>query len=284
MHGGCGVRGKRGSPCSCAVLRSGLQGGDGRGAAGWDSALCCFVPPSWAAQWLNGAELLLPVGSGGCRGGTVPGSGAGGCSNVGAAVSGVHMWACRGCAQRHGDVCRVCTMLCMPLHTSMRVHGAVLHVNACLPAALPTQGNTQVPRCTHVPACSCAVRAHTRLECTCVHPAVLCASTSCCVGARAFGCALHAVCLPCGCCQGGDSGVTLLTSGSTAGRPGRDGVAALVEEDVGAAGAHLVLPHPLHCAVVVAVPAPVQGVAAVRWGRGEGGGSRGQGPPGHPSP
>lgn len=48
-------------PCSCVVLRSGLQGGDGRGAAGWDSALCCFVPPSWAAQWLNGAELLLPL-------------------------------------------------------------------------------------------------------------------------------------------------------------------------------------------------------------------------------
>lgn len=254
-----------------------------------DGILRCAAscPPAGPPSGSMGLSCCCLWGAGAARGAQCQGVGlgaAGGCSNVGAAVSGVHMWACRGCAQRHGDVCRVCTMLCMPLHTSMHVHGAVLHVNACLPAALPTQGNTQVPRCTHVPACSCAVRAHTRLECTCVHPAVLCASTSCCVGARAFGCALHAVCLPCGCCQGGDSGVTLLTSGSTAGRPGRDGVAALVEEDVGAAGAHLVLPHPLHCAVVVAVPAPVQGVAAVRWGRGEGGGSREQGPPGDPSP
>lgn len=49
-------------------------------------------------------------------------------------------------------------------------------------------------------------------------------------------------------------------------RAGAGGAAALVEEDVGAAGAHLGLPHPLHTAVVVAVPAPVQGVAAERWG------------------
>lgn len=69
-RGSCGVQGRGGSsPCSCVVLRSGLQGGDGRGAAGWDPALCCLVPPSRAAQWFNGAELLLPVGNGSCMGG-----------------------------------------------------------------------------------------------------------------------------------------------------------------------------------------------------------------------
>lgn len=51
-------------------------------------------------------------------------------------------------------------------------------------------------------------------------------------------------------------------------RAGAGGAAALVEQDVGAAGAHLGLAHPLHPAVVVAVPAPVQGVAAERWGQG----------------
>lgn len=60
----------------------------------------------------------------------------------------------------------------------------------------------------------------------------------------------------------------MLTPEGAASRPGGRSVAALVEEDVGAAGAHLGLPHPLHPAVVVAVPAPVQGIAAVGWGRG----------------
>lgn len=79
--------------------------------------------------------------------------------------------------------------------------------------------------------------------------------------------------------RGARAGAVPLTSGGAAGRPGGDGVAALVEEDVGAAGAHLVLLHRLHRAVVVAVPPPVQGVAAVGWGRGEGGHEGGAGTP-----
>lgn len=88
-------------------------------------------------------------------------------------MSSVHMQACKGCAQKHADVCGICTMLCMLMQTSMCVHGALLYANVCLPAALPMDGNAQV--FVQVHACTC-------MQLCCEHTHILsahkCASSS----------------------------------------------------------------------------------------------------------
>ena len=143
-------------------------------------AACC--PPAGLPSGSMGPSCCCLRGVGAARGAQCQGVGlgaAGGCSNAGAAVSSVNMRACKRCAQKHRDVCGVCTTLCMLMHTSMCVHGAMLHENVCLPAALPLahgwqRTGVQVHACTCI---NCAVRAWTHLECTSVHPAVLRAGT-----------------------------------------------------------------------------------------------------------
>lgn len=48
--------------------------------------------------------------------------------------------------------------------------------------------------------------------------------------------------------------IRLRTSDRTTGRPLRNGVAPLVEKDVGSSGTHFLLRHQVHAAVVIAVP------------------------------
>lgn len=208
MHGGCGVRGKRGSPCSCVVLRSGLQGGDGRGAAGWDSALCCLVPPSRAAQWLNGAELLLPVGSGGCRGGTVPGSGAGGCWGV-QQRGGCSEW----CA--YVGMQGVCTeawgrVLCLhnAMHAFAHKHACAWSCAAC--ECVPACCTAHTGQCTgaQVHACTCM-----QLCCESTHAlsARVCIQQCCVQAHRAVWVhvRLAALCMQCACPAGAAKVVTV---------------------------------------------------------------------------
>lgn len=126
----------------------------------------------------------------------------------------------------------------------------------CASSCMPARGIARTPR-SHVRARGCMACAQRR-------------APACTLGRATRGRdgGLGAAGVPSGRRRAGRWGV--LTPDGAAGRPRGHGVAALVEEDVGAAGAHLRLLHPLHLAVVVAVPPPVQGVAAVGWGQGPG--------------
>lgn len=56
-----------------------------------------------------------------------------------------------------------------------------------------------------------------------------------------------------------------LTSNGAAGRPWGDDVASLVEQDVSSFGAHFLLRHQVHAAVIVVVPLTIHGVSTISW-------------------